>query len=207
MLFVTGRCIILKKKLFAVLTAVIILSITVISIHFLTTKSVEQCFEYCTENSRRSATQFLRIGDGRYVHDYSYLIAADGDASMGQEIFVFRKTSLFSAFGLDRYRLVISSAQGSETSEKSVGSLLFQTRNDKGKKDDGYTLLFYCSSAGNDIVEYEYVLEENGKEKSESGGVKYGNDAWLVVFTDIGENKKLKEICFYDKNHNLICEY
>lgn len=28
----------------------------------------------------------------------------------------------------------------------------------------------------------------------------------LAVFTDIGENKRLKESCFYDENHNLICE-
>lgn len=82
----------------------------------------------------------------------------------------------------------------------------FQTRNDKGEKENGYTLLFYCSSADNDIVEYEYILEENGKEKIERGTVPYGNAAWLVTFTDIGENKMLKEICFYDENHNLICE-
>lgn len=197
----------MKKKLFTVLVIIAVLLCAVISIHFLTTKSVEQCFEYCRDNSRRSATEFMWIGDGRYVKDYVYLIASNGGASAGQEIFVFKRTPLFSVYAFNRYRPVISSAQGSETSEKSVGSLLFQTRNDKGKKDDKLTLLFYSASSDNDIVEYEYTLEESGNEKHKSGAVRYGNDAWLVTFTDIGESKKLKEIRFYDKNRNLICEY
>lgn len=179
----------------------------------MTTKSVAQCVEYCQENSIRSAKTFIRIGDGRYVKDYAYWIAADGDSSKSQEIFIFRKKYLFMTHGFDRFVFVTSSVQSKESNSGSlIGSFQFHTRRDNGEKEDASTLLFYSSTADNDIVRYECIVEENGTQKREEGHVNYGNEVWLIKFTDIrsGENnesKKILEVKFYDKNNKLIYTY
>lgn len=39
-----------------------------------------------------------------------------------------------------------------------VGSIQFFTRNDKGEKETGATLIFFGAKADSDIVKYEYKL-------------------------------------------------
>ncbi len=83
-------------------------------IYFWSTMSALDCKNYCIEHTARNATKFTRIGDGRYVDDYAYWIAANGDSKRAQEIFIFKRKSL-GMFHFDRYEFVADSARNTQT--------------------------------------------------------------------------------------------
>lgn len=199
------RCI-----LITVLSAAVIFSAIFVH-YFFTTMSVDKCIEYCIEHSERNATNFVRIGDGRYTADYAYFIAADGDSSKAQEIFVFKRIFLgFITF--DRYKFVMSSTQSGREGENKFGSLQFFTRNDKGEKETEATLLFFGANRDSDITTYEYTLTVREGSNVYSGNVVKDNSIWFVKFYGLGnidENDKkiISDVKFYDSNGNLVGVY
>ncbi|MDE5994348.1 MAG: hypothetical protein K2G60_02415 [Oscillospiraceae bacterium] len=204
---IVKRCI-----LITVLSAAVFFSAIFVH-YFFTTMSVDKCIEYCIEHSERNATNFVRIGDGRYAADYAYFIAADGDSSKAQEIFVFKRTFLgFITF--DRYKFVMSSTQSGREGENKFGSLQFFTRNDKGEKETEATLLFFGANRDSDITTYEYTLTVREGSNVYSGTVIKGQGAsiWFVKFYGLGnidENDKkiISDVKFYDSNGNLVGVY
>ncbi len=206
------NCKVIKWILISVLSVAIAFS-AFLAYYFLTTLSVEGCMEYCKENTERAATSFSRIGDGRYAEDYAYFIAADGDSSKPQEIFVFKKNH-FGPIAFDRYEFVMSSTQSSGTPEgdNQFGSIQFFTRNDKGEKETGSTLLFFGANRDSDISEYEYTLTVKEGSNVYRGSVVRDERVWFVKFYDLGnvdENSKkmVTDVKFYDSNGHLVGSY
>lgn len=203
---------IVKCILVTVLSFVLVFSVIFVY-YFSTTMSVQDCKEYCVENTERSSTNFSRIGDGRYKEDYAYFIAADGDSSKPQEIFVFKKKFLgFITF--DRYEFVMSSTQSNYNTEgeNNFGSIQFFTRNDSGEKETGATLLFFGANKDSDITEYEYTLTVREGSNVYRGNVVRNEFVWYVKFYDLGNvdenNKKMvSEVKFYDSKGNLVGVY
>ncbi len=181
--------------------------------YFSVTNSVQECINYCIENSERGATSFSRIGDGRYIEDYAYFIAADGDSTKPQEIFVFKKR-FFGFMALDRYEFVMSSTQGGHIGEgeNDFGSIQFFTKNNKGEKETGSTLLFFGAIKDSDITGYEYTLTVREGSNVYSGNVVKEESVWFVKFCDLGnvsENSKklVSEVKFYDSEGNIVGIY
>ncbi len=203
---------VLKWILFAVLFIFVVLS-TISIYYFFNTMSIQECKEYCLKNTERNATYFSRLGDGRYVEDYAYFVAADGDSSQPQEIFVFKKR-FFGFIDLDRYTFVISNTQSNYNTdgENKFGSIQFFTRDDTGEKETGATLIFFGANRDSDITEYEYTLTVKEGSNVYRGTVVRNEYIWFVKFYDLGntdENykKMVSEVKFYDSNGNLVDIY
>ena len=91
-----------SKKIIIIIPIMIVAGLVVTSlIYFWSTMSALDCKNYCIEHTARNATKFTRIGDGRYVDDYAYWIASNGDSKRAQEIFIFKRKSL-GMFHFDR---------------------------------------------------------------------------------------------------------
>ena len=203
---------VLKWIMLAFLFTVVVLS--AISIYyFLNTMSIQECKEFCLKNTERNATYFSRIGDGRYKEDYAYFIAADGDSSKPQEIFVFKKKFL-GCIPIDRYQFVLSSTQSNydTETENNFGSIQFFTRNDNNEKETGATLLLFGANKDSDITEYEYTLTVKEGSNVYKGTVVRNEYIWFVKFYDLGntdENYKkiVSEVKFYDSNGKLVDVY
>lgn len=194
------------------LSFLIVFSI-IFAYYFYTTMSLQECIEYCEENTERFSTNFSRIGDGRYKEDYAYFIAADGDSSKPQEIFVFKRKFL-GFITLDRYEFVMSSTQSNYNTggENEFGSIQFFTRNDDGEKETGATLIFFGANKDSDITEYEYTLTVREGSNVYRGNVVKNEFVWFVKFYGLGNvdenNKKIiSEVKFYDSNDNLVGVY
>lgn len=203
---------ILKYALFAIFSVVVIFSIIFVH-YFLNTLSIQECKEYCLKNTERNATYFSRFGDGRYVEDYAYFVAANGDSTKPQEIFIFKRKFL-GCIPFDRYEFVVSSTQGNYNaeSENKFGAIQFFTRNDKEEKENGATLLFFGAKKDSDITKYEYTLTVREGANVYSGTVVKDEFIWFVKFYDLGnvdENSKkmISEVKFYDSNGNLVDTY
>lgn len=203
---------IFKYSLIMVFSIILAFSINLIY-YFSTTLSVQDCRNYCLENTERNSTYFSRIGDGRYVEDYAYFIAANGDPDKPQEIFIFKK-KFWGSFSFDRYEFIMSSTQSdkNEEDETEFGSIHFFTRNDAGEKETGATLLFFGANMGSDITEYEYTLKVGEKSNIYKKSVTRGEFVWFIKFYDLGNadknNKKtVSDIKFYDSKGNLVGIY
>ena len=201
------------KWLFLSGLAILVLFSTLFGYYIISTQSVTDCMAYCVQNSDRGATVFSRIGDGRYVEDYAYFIAANGDSSKAQEVFVFKRKH-FGPFAIDRYEFVMSSTQAvtSDNSENSFGSIQFFTRNDNGEKDTGTTLLFFGANQDSDIAKYEYTLTVKEGANTYTGNVVRNELVWFVKFFDLGnvdENTKkvITEVKFYTESGRLVSTY
>lgn len=104
-----------SKKIIIIIPIMIVAGLVVTSlIYFWSTMSALDCKNYCIEHTARNATKFTRIGDGRYVDDYAYWIASNGDSKRAQEIFIFKRKSL-GMFHFDRYEFVADSARNTQT--------------------------------------------------------------------------------------------
>ena len=182
----------------------------VIVIHLTTTISAAECEAYCIERTNRGATDFVCFGDGRYVEDYTYWVAADGDSTKAQEIFIF-KQKLFGLLNFNRYQFIASNTQVLSDNNK-VGSIRFFTRNDDGKKEKASTLLFYGAVADSDIKRYEFSLTIAQGTNTYAGTIKANNGAWLVKFCDvqsIDENTKkdISNVKFFNSKDEIILTY
>lgn len=202
---IVKRCI-----LITVLSAVLVFG-AMFAHYFFTTMSIDKCIAYCREHTERNATNFVRIGDGRYIEDYAYFIAADGDSSKPQEIFVFKRKFL-GFITLDRYKFVMSSTQSGREGEDKFGAIQFFTRNDEGEKETGATLLFFGANKDSDITTYEYTLTVKEGSNVYSGNVEKTNSVWFVRFYGLGnvdENTKkmISDVKFYDSEGNLVGVY
>lgn len=201
----------IKYALFAVLFIIVIFSI-ILAYYFSTTLSIQECQEYCLKNTERNATYFSRVGDGRYIEDYAYFVAADGDSTKPQEIFIFKK-KFFGCIHLDRYEFIVSSTQGNIVENKNkFGSIQFFTRNDKGEKETGATLLFFGANKDSDITEYEYTLTVREGANVYRGTVVRNEYIWFLKFYDLGNvdedtKKMVSEVKFYDSKGNLVDSY
>lgn len=202
----------IKVGLFTVSTVLTVFCV-ILACYFFTTLSAEECIEYCLENTNRSATNFTRIGDGRYVEDYAYYIAVDGDSSKPQEVFVFKKKFL-GFIHFDRYKFVMSSTQSKNNAkdENKFGSIQFFTRNDNGEKETESTLIFFGTQKDSDITEYEYKLTVREGSNIYRGNVSKGESVWFVKFyglcnTDENYKKLVSEVKFYDSNGDLVGAY
>lgn len=196
-----------KGILIAVSCVVVVFGIVLVY-YFSTTMSVQGCIDYCLENTSRNATEFDRLGDGRYVEDYAYFIATDGDSSKPQEVFVFRKKffGLISAF--DRYKFVMSNTPSGREGEDKFGSIQFFTVNDDGKKEPDSTLLFFGATKDSDITEYEYTLTTREGPNVYRGNVVKGTTFWFVMFNGLRNDEDYKKVVsdvkFYDRNGDLV---
>lgn len=203
---------IFKYSLVTVFSVILAFSINLVY-YFSTTLSVRDCRNYCMENTERNSTYFSRIGDGRYVEDYSYFVAADGDSDKPQEVFIFKK-KFWGSFNFDRYEFIMSSTQSDKTTEDETefGSIHFFTRNDAGEKETGATLLFFGANKGTDIAECEYTLTVGGNSNVYRETVTRNEFVWFVKFYDLGNadenNKKIvSDIKFYDTKGNIVGVY
>ncbi len=208
----------LKNKIFKIGIITILLVATVILIifahFFLTTLSVQDCIDYCLENTKRNATNFVRLGDGRYVADYAYFIAADGDSSKPQEVFVFKEKFLGSITAFDRYEFVMSSTQSDNETEKEnkFGSIQFFPRDDNGEKSTRSTLIFFGARKDSDITEYEYTLTVREGSNVYRGRVGKVPKVWYIKFfdlcdTDYNSKKVISDVKFFDSEGNLVGVY
>lgn len=195
-----------KVCIIVLVTAVVVTGI-VFCCYLLSTKSAQACKTYCVENSYRGATSFDVTGDGRYAkHPYYYWIAENGDSSKGQEIFIFRKSSL-GIFHLNRFKLVLHN--GADSSDP-VGSVEFFSRNDKGEKENSSTLLYYGSLSDSKVDHYVYTLNIREGAANYSGVVqKKSGKTWHIFFyelndTDENKKKEISGIKFYDADDNLV---
>lgn len=201
----------LKYTLFAVLFIIVIFSI-ILAHYFFTTLSIQECKEYCLKNTERNATYFSRFGDGRYIEDYAYFVAADGDSTKPQEIFVFKRKFL-GCIPFDRYEFIVSSTQGNIVESKNkFGSIQFFTRNNKDEKETGATLLFFGANKDSDITEYEYTLTVREGANVYRGTIVRNEYIWFLKFYDLGnvdENTKkmVSEVKFYDSKGDLVDSY
>lgn len=201
------------KFVFFIVLSVLIVFFTISIIFFFKTMSIEECKEYCLKNTERNATYFSRFGDGRYIEDYAYFVAADGDSSKPQEIFVFKKKFL-GFIDFNRYEFIISSTQSNHNTERinKFGSIQFFTRNDTGEKETGATLIFFGANADSNITEYEYLLSVREGSNVYRGSVVKNKFIWFVKFYNLGNadenNKKMiSEVKFYDTEGNLVDIY
>lgn len=222
-----------KKKAFIIpmiILAVAVLTTAVVFIsYYSTTMSPEQCRNYCSQNSKKLCSEFAVSEDNRYNKSYTYWIAAAGDNTRSQEIFVFRKKPL-GLLDLGRYQFFTSSVMAKSYEKYSeVGSLLFNPKKDNGGTEYKQTLIFYgANSDGIDSdtdrkIEYCVYTQEDQNGESEKklevtqckNYIAIPDDekkpgAWIVKFDDIGygnEDRKIKNIKFYNKSGELIQEY
>ena len=204
----------MKKRIVLIIFGILLLiSGSVLSVYFISTLSPLACKQFCINNTARNATSFSPRKDGRYINDYIYWIAADGDAEKPQEIFVFKEKSL-GPFHLNRYQFVLCSNNliSADTNNK-VGSLLFFTRNDKHEKESNATLMFFGSRLDADITTYEYKLTVKEGSNIYKGRINNkDSDTWFLKFTDFGtifnsSKIEISEIKFYDADNRLIFTY
>lgn len=201
------------KKYVIICFAIICIIFSCLTVYyFATTMSVNQCIKYCIEHTERNATKFSRVGDGRYVDDYAYFIAADGDPKKPQEIFIFKQKNLGSSI-LDRYVFVMSSVQSdSEKDNNSFGAIQFFTRNDKGEKEGTATLLFYGAYKDSTIASYEYKLTVREGSNIYKSNILNAEDIWFLKFTDLCDydetrKKMVSDVKFYNVIGELVGEY
>lgn len=204
---------ILKCCLITVISVAVVFSI-VLAHYFLTTRSAQGCIDYCIENSQRGATVFTRVGDPRYTKQYAYFIAANGDSSKPQEIFVFRQKFFGSVSAFDRYEFVMSSTQatGVSNSENSFGSVQFFARDDHDETETRSTLMFFGALNDSDITECEYTLTVREGTLTYKDTVTKNDSIWFIRFFELGNvsdytKKNISDIKFYDSNGNLVAEY
>lgn len=208
----------MKKRTTKISIAIVVAIILAFAISFasyyFTTMSYDDCVEYCQSNSARYATKFSVFKDGRYNEDYIYLIAADGESTSEQEIFVFKMKHSWP-WRLDRYKFVLSSVENnndlvSQTGAKQFGALQFFTRNDDGEKATDSTLIFFGASADSDIRSYKYTLTVREGSNVYSGNIgRYEDDSWLIKFygcsdTDDDYKKVISDVKFYDSKGKLV---
>lgn len=202
----------MKKRLVLCVTAVFAILALIFVWYFASTKSPIECIEYCRKNTKREATSFCRIGDGRYIEDYAYWIAEDGDPSKSQEIFIFKRKNL-GPLEFDRYEFVLSSVQNTNDCEETkVGSVQFFTRKDNGDKETNSTLLFYGATADSDIQSYQYKITQAGELETHQGKILKTDSVWILKIFDLGngdENNKrqITEVNFFDSDEKLIYSY
>lgn len=203
---------ILKYVLIAVIAAAAVFAGIFIH-YFATTMSVDQCREYCMQNSRRYATHFARLGDD---NNYAYFIAADGDEEMAQEAFIFKKKNLGSIAAFDRYRFIASTHNEIESRKEGdteYGVIHFFQTNDRGKKEPDSTLIFFGAKASSKIASYEYTLTvREGSSVFRGNVVGQGPDFWFVTFHGVNNSEEtrkrvISDVKFYDAKGNLIAVY
>lgn len=204
---IVKRCI-----LITVLSAVLVLG-AMFAHYWFTTKSYNDCLEYCKQNSERKAEKFEVIKDGNYLKDYIYLTAADGDSSKAQEMFIFKET-YFGFINLKRYKFVMSSTEstGGTTNTNKFGAVQFFATNDKGEKDTSPTLVFFGSTRDSDICAYEYTLTVREGSNVYKGYIRNGNSTWFLKFygmenTDEVTKRIVSDVKFYDSEGNLVGVY
>ena len=196
-----------KGVLIAVSCVVVVFGIVLVY-YFSTTMSVQGCIDYCLENTSRNATEFDRLGDGRYVEDYAYFIATDGDSSKPQEVFVFKRKFFGSISAFDRYEFVTSSTPSGKEGEDKFGAIQFFTVNDDGEEEKDATLLFFGATKDSDITEYEYTLTVREGSSVYRGTVHKSDSFWFVMFnglrSDEDYKKVISDVKFYDRNGDLV---
>lgn len=201
-------------KICLIVLAVIVLAFGVsIGVFFATTVSSDGCVEYCKENTARGATKFSPIADGRYVWDYIYWIAADGDSEAGQEVFVFKRVS-FVGMDLGRYKFVCKSDLANQHSiyENKVGTMEFFTRSDDGEKENCATRIYFAASQDAKINSYEYTLTVREGSNVYQGYIgRAENPVWLIKFCGLESNdyntqKEISDVKFYDKDGKVYTE-
>lgn len=195
-----------------VLSAVLVFS-AVFAHYWFTTKSYDECLEYCRQNSERKAEKFGLIKDGNYLKKYIYLTAADGDSSKAQEIFVFKET-YFGLINLKRYKFVMSSTEstGGTTNTNKFGAIQFFATNDEGEKDASPTLVFFGSTRDSDICTYEYTLTVREGSNVYKGYIRNGDSTWFLKFygmenTDEVTKRIVSDVKFYDSEGRLVGLY
>lgn len=204
----TKKKIIKRCILITVLSGVVIFS-AVFAHYYFTTMSPDDCKEFCIENTQRNATDFVVLSDGRYIESYIYYVAADGDSSKAQELFIFKR----KYFGtIARYEFIMSSTQSGREGEEKFGSVQFFTKNDKGEKETDSTLLFFGTKKDSDIATYEYTLTVKEGSNVYSGNVQNHHSIWYVKFcglnnTDDNYKKVISDVKFYDSDGNLVGVY
>lgn len=174
--------------------------------YFSSTLSASQCVNFCIEHSNANATSFASYSDPRYTHTYSYFVSADGDNK--QEIFVFRQEYL-GPFHLNRYKLLsCSSDEGTNATSEQVGSLLFTTVNDEGRKENTKTLVCYGKTNDEGPIKYTYTLTNDDGSASFTGFCSVQDGCWMIRFFDItsdyGHKKIISNIKIYDSENHLI---
>lgn len=202
---------VLKYSLIAVAAVVVFISIFLVYIS-LTSFSYQDCIDYCIENSQRGATIFMRIGDSRHIREYAYFIAADGDPSKPQEMFVFREKKYSLTTPLDRYEFIMSTTQENVNSEsgKGYGSLRFFAKNDHDETEKGATLIYFGASKESDIFWCDYtvtILE--GSLQGRAKVLRGDDNVWFTVFydlctTDDTTKKDISDVSFSDIDGNPI---
>lgn len=200
---------IIKRCILITVLSVAVIFSAVFAYYYFTTMSPDDCKEFCIENTQRNATDFVLFSDGRYIESYIYYVAADGDSSKAQELFIFKR----KYFGpIARYEFIMSSTQSGREGEEKFGSVQFFTRNDKGEKETGATLLFFGAERDSDITTYEYTLTVREGSNVYSGNVQKYNSIWYVKFyglgnTDENYKKVITDVKFYDSKGNLVGVY
>ncbi len=180
--------------------------------------SVNECINYCKNNTKRSATEFTLFCDPRH-REYMYWLPCNGNENYSQEIFVFRGKSLgpIDYLTFNRYNFVTSSTKkSSQDDDDGVGSIqLFLYDEETNKKENTYTIIFYGCTAETDIFYYEYEINNtySKTEKYKGKVILSGaqNDAWMLIIhnlgnTDVNEKRELANIKFYDQEFNLVFE-
>ena len=201
---------VLKGCLIAVISIAVVFLIVSVR-YFLTTTSIQGCIDYCIENSQRGAATFIRIGDPRHVEEYAYFIAADGDPSKPQEIFVFREKFFGSSSYFDRYVFVMSSTQatGNVESGQGYGSVRFFAKNDHDETEKGATLIYFGATKESDIAGCEYTVTiPEGSLTGRKKALK-DNYVWFISFFDLCSiddtaNKEIYDVRFYDSDGNWV---
>lgn len=207
----------MKKKIIGLTLIpilVVIVFCCVISLrYFFTTMSASECEEYCIMNTERNATSFSCFGDGRYIEDYKYYVAADGDSSAPQEIFVFKRKFL-GFIELNRYEFVMSSTQSTQSTEgtNKFGSLQFFPRNNSGEKATRATLIFFGANKDSHITEYEYTLSVREGDNVYRGRAVKTDRIWFVKFFELengddNTKKVISDVKFYDSKGNFVDSY
>lgn len=209
----------MKKHIRIIILASVCLAVLAVSavfaVYFSTTLSARQCEAYCLANTQRNATAFGALKDGRYAEkDYIYRIATDGDANKAQEIFVFRQKPL-GILNFNRYEVVTSStALDSAADAAGVGCIQFFTRNDKNKREKGYTLLYYGVRAESDITQYEYTLTTREGSNVYRGNVSKADGFWYVKFYNVGTydaneitKAQISDVRFLDADGNTVAQF
>ena len=202
----------MKKILLLLLAIVVSLTTVITSVvsiqYFSTSIPGEKCVEYCKENTERNATIFECLsGDPRYTESYLYWVAGDGDSTKPQEIFIFKEKFLLNEFDFLRREFVASSTQSeSLEDDKGVNSFEFFTFDDKNKKEDVATRLYYGSLNELNVFWYECTVSISGKIETFKGKVMRNDNTWMLRSFDISETGNIIDLKLYDYDRNLLYE-
>lgn len=211
------------KKFVLGFGSVLLLALAVsLIIYFSTTMSMDQCVEYCKENSEVGNTTFANVTDTTYKHAYSFWIATDVDVDENeqQELFIFRK-SFFGKIDFHRYKLYDKSIYGISGEDLGVvGYLQLFLKDDSGEKEPTATLFLFGSEMTDnsdhvgDPTHYTYTLETDDGSNTFEGHIAYdqseNGSAWMNRINGITETAGIKKVVsnfvFYDDEDNVVAK-